>query len=321
MAVAPQLNNDGGYPAGVGNAYDSNEFAEGDSARLVLMDEFLATRTEQYLLPAFQHVRSSHTALGRPMQPVALLDVGAANSPSTEALCEQHDVAYHAADANQHLLSKRRTDQSRIFVGDVGELDKITQGRTFGITHSRAVVGWNGDRAQQIIEQQIGATEAGGVAVFSEFNWADARPGQGNTDEVNDAVMIVKLAITRALKAQNFDPQYGAKLGADIDAVLGDLASQGGHYQRMEMAHAVPEGDYRDLLLETARFIHKNLQKAAQTNPSVSFLYYSLGESIGIIEQAERCSIYLPTLVTQVVCVNRQPKAASALGRTATTSM
>jgi SAM-dependent methyltransferase len=252
--------------------------------RLKSMDDLLAAVTQGDLNPILNSVLSEKVGGA-----VSILDIGAGSGNTVENLCEEAGGVYYALDANGELLASRATDPSRK-IHSTAESIPADDG-AFDITFSRAVTAWTPEPRAAIAEQ---LRVTGRVAVFTEFDWTGAAMALGS-DALAEG-MAAKAAMMLALTKGGFKPDYGTRLGADIDHVA---TSAGIEYTREERILDLPPGDHRQIFLDAARGISAYL-RATKAGAAVTMATF-LDGYVRDIEGAETVRMTLPTIVTQIV--------------------
>lgn len=263
----------------------AEQWASDESERLANMDAFFAKVAQEDLLPIFDDVKRQSLA-----QHPKLLDIGAGTGTVTETLCGDK-VDYYALDVNNELLAARSTADDHKIVGSA-ETTGLAEG-SFDVTFSRAVTAWNADPRAAIAEQ-LRVTRPGGYAVFTEFDWTHA--GAVTEAELTATAMATKAMMMRVLTTVGFKPEYGARLGRDVDEIV---AASGLACEQYEVRHELPPGDHRAILLEGAETILAQLQQFK--TGQVAAMARMLEINIKHIREAEEFSFQLPALVTKVV--------------------
>ncbi|BCJ74921.1 hypothetical protein CS0771_44650 [Catellatospora sp. IY07-71] len=270
-----------------GNLYTGapTGWTHAEARRLRRMDELLAAVTTADLTPVLAAVRASE-------QPVRLLDVGAGTGTTVEDLCTTHGVAYYVLDASGPLLAARATDPARKVRGRAEHLPLA--GGSFALTFSRAVLAWCGD-PRAAIREQLRVTAPGGTALFTEFDWT--RAGLTARSQALADGMAARAAMMGALIQGGFAPRYGARLGADVDAV-----TAGTGCVREQRVVELPAGDHRAVFLDAARTVIAHLRglKAAPAATAAMFLE---SYAAAVDDPANVIELRLPALVTQLVSV------------------
>jgi len=280
---------EGGHSVASVNPYASGDEAwrNAEANRLRDMDAFLEPFTRQDLEPAIAMQRGE-----RPDRAVELLDIGAAVSPTVEAVAAEADVTYYALDVDAGLLEQRDTPAERTIVSPSQEM-AVDSGR-FDITYSRAATAWSPDPPASISEQ-LRVTRDGGVAVFSEFDWSAA--GADAHTEAGRALNGIKSVLEMAITLRGFRTEYGhAQLAQDIDeAADRDRLA----YNREETVHELPPGDYREFMLNMAGQLVEAV--ADEEDRFIRMLSHDLQMHMKVIEQAQEVEFSLPRIVTQRV--------------------
>jgi len=273
---------------------DPNPYARGDerwlnaeAGRLQDMDAFFEPFTHEDLGPVIAMQKGEHP------EGVSLLDIAAATSTTTEAMCDEAGVTYYALDIDPGMLAQRKTPPGRTIISPSQAMDTVGS-ETFDVTYSRAATGWSSAPRDSIAEQ-LRVTRDGGVAVFSEFDWSTA--GADIRTQAGKAVSGAKAILQIALVEQGFRPEYGKlQLAKDIDAVA---AAQRLAYVREETVHVMPVADYRAFMLNMTGQLLEGLS-LFEKGMAVT-MRHDLAEYIGEIEAADELEFTLPNVVTQTI--------------------
>lgn len=250
---------------------DAVDWNATEAARLTDMDKLVQPYTQKDLIDILR-TRRGATAL----------DVAAGPGTTVQKLCEMGGVTYVSLDINKEILAKR-TNPFNV-MGSKYELpfpDKFVD-----ISFSRASTAWGND-ARGAIEEQLRVTRD--VAVFSEFDWSQARPGDEMPPEDAELLVSIKDTLQGTLASIGFEPLYGNRqLGEDIREVVrsGNIACE-----IEEISHHFPPNDYRAYLCKAAEGL-------------IPYASQEFADNVETYRSLPTANFVIPSLITQRVTMH-----------------
>ncbi len=267
------------------NLYEkANEAWEtSEASRLKTMDELFGSVTTTDLSPV---LAGQQLQVRNPI----MADIGAGTGTASEELCGMFGVDYYALDVNAELLKQRSTREGRKVNADNTRLP--FHDNAFDVTFTRAVTGWSRE-PEKVIAEQLRVTRAGGVAIFSEFDWTGSGAISGSG--AIESIMEAKTIIARVLRMSGFEPTYGSRLAQDIDQVICQNNIAG---ERHEERHELPIANYAPFLIHSIDTILSQLQHPRGETAVIATSLQSCREAI---VDNPNVRFKLPALMTQTV--------------------
>ncbi|HEX6461788.1 MAG TPA: methyltransferase domain-containing protein [Candidatus Saccharimonadales bacterium] len=256
-----------------------------EAERLKTMDELLTITACKDLQPTLEAIRDT---------PSYLLDIGAGTGTTIKELCEPSGATYIALDANTAILEARGEHEIKV---KARSEDLPLPDGSIDITYSRAVTAWSA-RPKEVIAEQLRVTKQGGTAIFTEFDWSKAGPGKHSGAEEVELISRMRDTMLGVLQNLGFQPNYGARLGTEIDEVTQE---EGIYCERHEQTHEFPEGDHSQLL----HGVINNLVEQLRLNPTEPAQHLANGLEADMIrfQALGHHSFNIPVLITQKINV------------------
>lgn len=263
------------------NPYEAQEdWGKVEAERLKSMDALQAYVAKKDMTPIVEEFKGG-----------TLLDIGAGTGTTISELGQSQDMAYIALDVNLAILNQRPDDEIKL---QASSTEIPLADGSIDVTYSKAVTAWNRE-PQLAIAEQLRVTKAGGIAVFTEFDWSEAGTGEHSSSTESDHLEQLKKVMVDILQKSGFRPHYGKKLGNDVAAVI---AEKGIDCHQEETVHEFPEGDHRELLLGAANGLANLAEmKGIMSDEDIT----SLQETIQAIDVLPSASFVVPRLITQKV--------------------
>ncbi len=217
-----------------------------------------------------------------------LLDIGAGTATEVQELCTANSVGYIALDINENYLSERPPGAVGLIRARSNQLPVANN--SIDITHSRATTAWSKEPEASIAEQ-LRVTRPGGLAVFTEFDWSEAKAAKDSpiADTINAARHIMRLA----LRDMGYISNYGAKLSYEVSRIL---TNQGITFDGEDVIYRLGQGDYRDYFLGDIKTLLSGMRE------NKSSMVSTLESEMKVIENStEPLVMNLPTLVSKIV--------------------
>lgn len=285
------------------DATTASGWQEQEGNRLRSMREFVDGITRDDLTAVFADVRGDN-----PERPIELIDLGAGPDTGVEEFCGEQSVGYTAYDGNEAYLQDRPTPPERTILGRLEDLSALPDAG-YDVTFSRAATAWSKDADATIAGQLRVSREA---AVFAEYDWSSTSITSRDLD-VNAAGLVARMTMIGGLEGGGFNTAFGAGLSERVARVA---AAAGYTVEQVHVRHELPEGDHREIFVESARTMLAQMQAVA-ANPETSGarrgkVLYAAGKllrSLEIIEKAPAGSVNfrLPALVTETAYIVERP--------------